>query len=202
MGRLLIAALLVFAPSALHAAERCYTSEVDQITTITDDGTDNGPLVWKRSDGRTTVMSTMSAGTGLQFRVAIEENGASHNYRYIGDMLLFDMNAYTLGCPGGHSWVDAQCSRVLISQVDAYAETALLYYLEPGEPLTDCVLPTPFKTGETVDVECSSGKKLHIDAGDYPALLVDDVEMVLHDGDLPCTRPNPGVPFSARSLHD
>jgi hypothetical protein len=165
--------------------ERCYTSEFDWTTTIIDDGTGSGTLV-KTRNGKSTVMTTMSAGTGLNYRQAVEEDGTAHFYRYVGDMLIMDMTAYSLGCPGGHNWIDETCSRVLISQVDAYARTAIFYFVEPEHPITTCAAPAPFEQGTVVDLQCSSGKTLHMDATDYPIVMVDGIEMLLYFGPLPC----------------
>jgi hypothetical protein len=99
-----------------------------------------------------------------------------------------DMDVYELGCPGGHSWVNDECSRVLITQVDAYAETALFYYAQDGLPITTCSLSVPLKGGVT-SVGCDSGRVLQIDARDYPSLKVDGVDMRIFDGPLPCGRP-------------
>jgi hypothetical protein len=165
--------------------ERCYTSESDWTTTIIDDGTGSGTLV-KTRNGQSTVMVTMSAGTGLGYRQAVEEDGTAHSYRFVDDILIMDMKAYTLGCPGGRSWIDETCSRVLISQVDAYARTALFYFVEPEHPITTCEAPAPFKQGTVVDLQCSSGKTLQMDATDYPMVTVDGIEMLLYGGALPC----------------
>jgi len=187
--------ILVFVFAALspaYTAERCYTSELNPSTTITDDGTNYGRTLVKNVEGKTIVMSTMSGGTGMRVRVAMEEGGKTHTYRYVGDTLIMDMTAYELGCPGGHSWIDRECSRVLISQVDAYARAALFYFLDREHPITSCKLPAPFKVGEVVDVQCDSGQTMRVDASDYPALTVDGVEMVPYDQALPC-------PFSKKS---
>jgi hypothetical protein len=181
----LMLALLAALPSASYGMERCYTSEIDWTETIIDDGTDYGPLV-KRSLGKTTVMSTMGAGTGLQFRVAIEEDGTTHHYRYVGHLLIMDMNAYSLGCLGRGTWTDRTCSRVLISQLDPYAGTPTFYFVEPDHPITSCLLPVPFKERLVADLQCFSGKTLHMDASDYPTLVVDGVEMQLFGEVLPC----------------
>jgi hypothetical protein len=80
-------------------------------------------------------------------------------------------------------------TRVLITQVDAYAETALFYYSEDGLPITTCSLPAPFKEGTVVSVTCDSGRVLQMDAGDFPTLKINGVEMSVFDGRLPCRRP-------------
>jgi hypothetical protein len=179
--------VFVFASlSAPRAAERCYTSEVDLSATITDDGTDNGPTLVMMEGGKTIVMSTMGAGTGIQFRVAKEDGGETHAYRYFGNTLVMDMVAYERGCPGDHSWIDRECSRVLISQGDPSFQWSTFYFLEPGQPITNCSLPAPFEMGAIVNLQCASGHTLQMDAREYPRLTVDGIEMLIYDGPLPC----------------
>jgi hypothetical protein len=185
MRKCLIAAVILAIPSVSPAAERCFSRSSEPSWTITDEGTAIGDMVMKR-DGRTVVMSTSGGGTGIEARVATEADGTEHLYLHVGDTLVMDMVPFELGCPGGHSWTDVGCSRVLISQVDAYARTALFYYLERGHPITDCKLPAPLKEGAIVDLQCSSGTKLKLDATEYPKLAIDGVELQLYDGDLPC----------------
>ena len=115
--------LLLAFPASSSAVERCYSSLDNPGVTITDDAEDAYTLVRKSGKG-TTVMDTRSGGTGIAVREATESNGTMHSYRYEGDMLIMDTEVYYLGCPGGRTWVDDLCSRVLISQVDAYAEKA------------------------------------------------------------------------------
>jgi len=135
-------------------------------------------------------METRSGGTGMEFREATESNGATHLYRYEEDMLIMDMEVYYLGCPGGRTWVDELCSRVLISQVDAYAEKAQFYYWERGAPITSCSPPAALKDGELASLNCFSGRVLPMDASDYPETLkVDGVDLRVDDGPLSCNRP-------------
>jgi hypothetical protein len=181
---LLLAFILAFS-NASFAATRCYTLLEDPEVTATDDTNDIYTLVMK-SGNNTTVLRTESAGTGMAFRQATEPNGTVHLYRYEGDMLIIDINVYYLGCRGGHTWVNDKCSRVLITQVDAYAEAAQFYYSEDGVPITTC-LPPAFKDGEVVTVKCTSGRVLQVDAHNYPMTLkVNGEEMRSWRWQLPC----------------
>ena len=184
----LVLAFVVAFPVASEAAAECYSSFDNPSITIIAYTDDMYTLV-EKVDGKTTVMRTESGGTGIATRTATEPDGTTHQYRYIGNTLVMDMSAYELGCPGGHSWVNDDCTRVLITQVDAYAETALFYYSEDGLPITTCSLPAPFKQGTVVSVTCDSGRVLQMDARDFPTLRVDGVEMSVFDGRLPCGRP-------------
>jgi hypothetical protein len=185
--RLWLTLVLVLAfTGASSALERCYSSLDNPGVTITDDPEDGYTLV-RKSGKETTVMDTRSGGTGIPVRVATESNGNTHPYRYEGDMLIMDMEVYYLGCPGGRTWVDELCSRVLISQVDAYAEKAQFYYWERGSPITSCSAPAPLKDGEVVSMNCFSGRVLRMDASNYPQTLdVGSVEMRVDDGPLAC----------------
>ena len=105
-------------------------------------------------------------------------------------MLIMDTQVYYLGCPGGHTWADDNCSHVLLTQVDAYAEDAQFYYWEDGQPLTTCHPSAAFKDGVKTSLECASGRKLQIDASDYPeSLQVDGVTMPSYEWQLPCGKP-------------
>jgi hypothetical protein len=184
---LMLAFVLAF-PAAAPAATRCYTLLEDPLVTITDDTDDIYTLVMKAGN-ETTVMRTESGGTGTPFRQATEPDGKVHLYRYEGDMLIMDINVYYLGCPGGHTWVNDKCSRVLITQIDAYAEQAQFYYSENSFPITTCMPPAAFKDGEVVTVNCTSGRVLQVDAHDYPMTLkVNGEEMRSWEWQLPCKR--------------
>ena len=185
---LLLAFVLIFSTSS-SAATRCYTLLEDPDVTATDDTNDIYTLVMK-SGNKTTVLRTESAGTGMAFRQATEPDGKIHLYRYVGDMLIIDINVYYLGCQGGHTWVNDNCSRVLITQVDAYAEATQFYYSENRVPLTTCLPPAAFKDGEVVTMKCTSGRVLQVDAHDYPMTLkVNGEGMRSWQWQLPCGRP-------------
>src|SRR2546430_2698242 len=98
MIRVCLTLLVLAFPTASAAATRCYSTFDDPSITITDDTEDIYTLV-KKIDGKTIKMRTMSGGTGLHIRVAYEDDGTSHLYRYVGDTLIMDMDTYELGCP-------------------------------------------------------------------------------------------------------
>jgi hypothetical protein len=131
-------------------------------------------------------LTTRGAGTGIPFTAAFEEDGTEHRFRSIGRDLIFDMIIYTLGCPADVTWVDRECKRILISQTSAYSDDVRFYYLEPGQPLTDCTTTGPFSHTRFNELRCSSGRSMKVDANDYRDIMVDGIEMSQHDGLLPC----------------
>jgi hypothetical protein len=177
------AVALALAATASHAADSCYSNPAYPELTMTYG--DSG-LVYHRGDETTVMTLNGGGGTGIAARSAIEADGTEHEYMFIGDTLIVDMVPYEPGCPGGLVWTDMLCTQTLISQVDPYVRNARFYYEERGSPLTTCSLPAPFRAGEVVDLKCSSGKSLKVDATNYPLLVVGGTEMTVYDGDLPC----------------
>lgn len=91
-----LALLLMTVPAA---AGQCYTHEdhPDWTITINDPG---AYPEWLWVQGSETVeIETTGAGTGIPVRVAVDINGEeAYKYRFVGDMLLVDMELYTPGC--------------------------------------------------------------------------------------------------------
>ena len=185
---LMLAFVLAF-PAGSFAAQKCYRSADQPDISITADTKDIFTLVWKIGSS-TTVLKTQLSPTTNTVRVAVEEDGTKHLYRYLGDMLIIDTGVYYLGCPGGRTWVSEDCTRALLTQVDAYAEAAQFYYWEDNRPLTTCNPVAAFKEGEKTSLACGSGRKLEVDASDYPSSLrVDGVTMESYEWQLPCGEP-------------
>jgi hypothetical protein len=185
----LILAFVLTSPAVSSAATKCYRSADAPNVSITADTEDIFTLVWKIGSG-TTVLKTQLSPTTNTVRVAVEGDGRKHQYRYIGDLLIMDTEVYYLGCPGGHTWANDECSRVLLTQVDAYAEVAQFYYWADSRPLTTCNPAVAFKDSVKTSLECASGRKLQVDASDYPtSLQVDGVGMRSYEWQLPCGKP-------------
>lgn len=93
--RTVLALLLMMSPAV---AGQCYTHEDQKDWTITlnDPGT-QPELVWKQGS-ETVELDTSGAGTGIPVRVAWDAEGNGYKYRFVGDMLLVDMELYTPGC--------------------------------------------------------------------------------------------------------
>jgi hypothetical protein len=86
MRCLLVAVLMSALMSPASAWEYCYTSEMQPEVSITVDGRD----MVLHSGGEDVPLTTRSAGTGIPFADAVEEDGTVHAFRYIDRDLLFD----------------------------------------------------------------------------------------------------------------
>lgn len=164
------------------ARQECYTHELNHEVTIT---VDEREMVLHQP-GKDTPMRMMGAGTGLPLTSAREEDGTSHLLRFLDGDLLFDMDLYEHGCPLDRTWVDRECERVLISQASPHSDYVSFYYLEPGQPITDCAATSPFPSTRFNELKCSSGRVLKVDADDYDFIIVDGIEMPAFSGPLPC----------------
>jgi hypothetical protein len=182
MRWLLVPFFVVAIASPASAWEYCYTSELYPDDTVT---VDSSEMVLHRGD-EAIPLTTRGAGTGIPLAEAVEEGGTVHTFRYLDRDLLFDMVIYTLGCPADVTWVDSECKRILISQASTNNYDTRFYYLEPGQPLTDCTTTGPFRHTRFNELRCSSGRSLKVDADDYRNITVDGIEMSQHDGPLPC----------------
>jgi hypothetical protein len=80
----------------------CYRLEIDPVRpnafrwTLTE--TEGNELIWDRGDEK-IVLITGSGGSGIPVRAAFEPDETMHSYRWVGDVLVFDMSVYEPGCP-------------------------------------------------------------------------------------------------------
>ena len=92
----LVAMLLLFAVPA--QAAKCYHHEYNEDWTLTVNDPGVLPEFILKQDGEITTYETGSAGTGSDRRYAVDEDGNTQAYRYVGDVLLLDYEAYYPGC--------------------------------------------------------------------------------------------------------
>jgi hypothetical protein len=80
----------------------CYRLEIDPVRpnafrwTLTE--TAGNELIWDHGDKK-IVLTTSSDGSGIRTRTATEPDGTMYSYRWVGDVLVFDMDVYEPGCP-------------------------------------------------------------------------------------------------------
>jgi hypothetical protein len=92
----LIAIMLLFAAPA--QAAKCYHHEDHEDWTLTVNDPGVSPEFVLKQDGKITGYQTGSGGTGVGRRYAVDEDENVLPYRYVGDVLLLDYDAYYPGC--------------------------------------------------------------------------------------------------------
>jgi hypothetical protein len=92
---LIAIALLVAAPAQ---AAKCYHHEEHKDWTLTVNDPGVSPEFVLKQGGKVTGYQTGSGGTGIPRRYAVDEDGNILLYRYVGDVLLLDYEAYYPGC--------------------------------------------------------------------------------------------------------
>jgi len=95
--KLPLAVVLLLSAAPAQAA-KCYHHEEHKDWTLTVNNPGVSPEFVLKQDGKITGYQTGSGGTDSGRRYAVDEDGNTLAYRYIGDVLLLDYEAYYPGC--------------------------------------------------------------------------------------------------------